>query len=73
MKEIRYYALYNVMTIAAAITAETEEESLKYFHQLCDRTRFWVYYNRIITHLKKKANVTNKYPWTHEHIDKGMN
>eukprot|EP00026_Physarum_polycephalum_P007545 Phypoly_transcript_07608.p1 GENE.Phypoly_transcript_07608~~Phypoly_transcript_07608.p1 ORF type:complete len:489 (+),score=87.92 Phypoly_transcript_07608:79-1545(+) len=68
-----YYALYNVITIAAALTAPTDEQALTIFHSLRHRTRFWLFYNRIVSHLYKRADsTTSKYPWMREHIDKGI-
>jgi hypothetical protein len=67
-----YYALYNVVTIAAALTAPTEELALKHILSLRNRTKFWMFYQHVISHLYKRANFSKKYPWNLEHIDKGI-
>jgi len=60
------------MTVAA-ITAPTREEAVEHLRRTSQRTRFWVAYTRIVNHLKKRPSDPNeKYPWTAEHIEKGI-
>lgn len=68
----RYYALYNVLNVAAAITSRSAEDAIAHLHKMNDRTRFWVNYTRLVKELKKRADSSKLYPWSKENIDSGI-
>jgi len=69
-----YYALFNIIETVCAITAEDKDKSLDHLSRISNRTRFWFMYTKFIAVLKDKSKrEENKtYPWTVEHVEKGM-
>eukprot|EP01112_Ceratiomyxa_fruticulosa_P003371 TRINITY_DN1372_c0_g1_i1.p1 TRINITY_DN1372_c0_g1~~TRINITY_DN1372_c0_g1_i1.p1 ORF type:complete len:313 (+),score=46.39 TRINITY_DN1372_c0_g1_i1:98-1036(+) len=69
-----YYGLYSALHAIHIVHAEEDHHCKDYLSHMHERVGFWKHYHKVTKTLKEHAKTQGdaNYPWTEDHIEKGI-